>query len=112
MLGHVLAGLAGAGAGLLGSFIHAAAATVLPLGLMCALGLSLGIFLTAGALARARTGTAAAVMGWLLPVLLLSTPRPESDLVVPGSGLGYAWLLGGALLAGLSFTVPYADHRG
>ncbi len=112
MLGHGLAALAGAGAGLLGSFVHAAGPAVLPLGLMCGLGLSLAVFIEAGALARARTGVAAAALGWLLPVLLLSTPRPESDLVVTGSGLGYAWLLGGALVAGVSFTVPYADRRG
>lgn len=95
---------------MLGSFVHAAGPNGLPLGLMCALGLSLAVFIEAGALTRARTGAAAAAVGWLLPVLLLSTPRPESDLVVPGSGLGYAWLIGGALLAGLSFTVPYADR--
>ena len=46
--------------------------------------------------------------GILLPVgLLLASPRPEGDLVVPGSTAGYLWLFGGTLLAAGCMTLPY-----
>ena len=91
--------LAGAVAGLLGSFVHALEPAGLPLGLLVALALSAGVFLTMG-LAFGRPAVAAAALGWLLVVLLLSTQRPEGDLVVTGSLVGYGWLLGGFLVAG------------
>jgi hypothetical protein len=43
-------------------------------------------------------------------VLLFSMPRPEGDLVVPGDALGYAWLLGGVVVAGLAIAWPYAPY--
>lgn len=100
----VPAALAGAVAGLLGSFVHALEPAGLPLGLLVAWALSAAVFVTAG-LALGRPGAVAAAGGWLLVVLLLSSQRPEGDLVVPGSAEGYLWLLGGMLVAG-SCTVP------
>jgi len=96
--------LAGAVAGLLGSFVHAVEPAGLPLGLLLAWALSAGVFVTCG-LALGRAGAVAAAGGWLLVVLLLASQRPEGDLVVPGSTEGYAWLLGGMLVAG-ACTVP------
>ena len=96
--------LAGAVAGLLGSFVHALEPAGLPLGLLLAGALSAAVFVTCG-LALGRRGAVAAGGGWVLVVLLLSSQRPEGDLVVPGSAAGYLWLLGGMLLAG-ACTVP------
>lgn len=106
---HVGATAVGFAAGLLGSFVHPLRLAGLPVGLGLGLVLSAVTFTSYGALVRRRTGAAAAALGWLAPVLLLSTPRPEGDLVVAGNPLGYAWLLGGTLLAGLCIAVPYAD---
>lgn len=100
----VPAALAGAVAGLLGSFVHALAPAGLPLGLLVAWALSAAVFVTCG-LALGRPGAVAAAGGWLLVVLLLAGQRPEGDLVVPGSTEGYLWLLGGMLVAG-ACTVP------
>ncbi|MEO7979840.1 MAG: DUF6113 family protein [Sporichthyaceae bacterium] len=94
----VPAALAGAAAGLLGSFGHALEPVALPLGLLVGWGLSVAVFVTCG-LVAGRPGAAAAVGGWLVVVLLLSTQRPEGDLVVAGSAVGYLWLLGGFVLA-------------
>jgi hypothetical protein len=96
--------LAGAVAGLLGSFVHALEPAGLPLGLLVAGALSAAVFVTCG-LALGRSGAVAAGGGWLLVVLLLASQRPEGDLVVPGSTEGYVWLLGGMLVAG-ACTVP------
>jgi Family of unknown function (DUF6113) len=79
-----------------------------PVGLVVGLALSLAVFAFAGLAARSRSGAAAAAAGWLLVVLALSVRRPEGDLVVPGTALGYAWLLGGTVLAGLAVSWPYA----
>jgi hypothetical protein len=102
----VPATLAGAVAGLLGSFVHALEPAGLPLGLLVAGALSAAVFVTCG-LALGRPGAAAAAGGWLLVVLLLASQRPEGDLVVPGSTEGYVWLLGGMLVAGACIVPHY-----
>ena len=102
----VPAALAGAVAGLLGSFVHALEPAGLPLGLLVAGVLSAAVFVTCG-LALGRPGVAAAAGGWLLVVLLLASQRPEGDLVVPGSTEGYVWLLGGMLVAGACIVPSY-----
>ena len=111
LLLHGVAGVAGALAGVLGSFVHALPTAGLPGGLLCALALSCAVFVTARLAAGGRSGAAAAAAGWLGPVLLLSAPRPEGDLVVAGSGAGYTWLLGGTLLAGLAIGWPSGRAR-
>lgn len=107
LLLHGLALLTGVVAGLLGSFVHPLRTVGLPGGLLCALALSGAVLVTAGLLVGARSGAAAAAAGWFLAVLLLSTQRPEGDLVVAGNTMGYAWLLGGTLVAGLAIAWPY-----
>lgn len=101
------AGLAlGAVGGVLGSFVHPLRPGGLPLGLLGALALTAAGCAAARLLAGSRSGGAAAALGWLAPVLLLSAPRPEGDLVVPGTGAGYAWLVGGTVVAGLAVAWP------
>lgn len=103
------AGLAlGAAAGLLGSFVHPARLGGAPVGLLCGLALTAVAVAVGGLLAGTRSGAVLAALGWVLPVLLLSAPRPEGDLVVTGSLLGYTWLVGGLLVAGGTASWPYA----
>ena len=101
-----VAAACGAVAGVLGSFVHLLAALGLPAGLLLALLLSAGTFGTWGLL-LGRPGAAAGTAGWLVVVLLLARARPEGDLVVDGSAVGYAWLLGGLLVAGGCLALPY-----
>jgi Family of unknown function (DUF6113) len=108
VLGYLLALVAGAAAGLLGSFTFAYTNASIPVGLLVALSLSLAVFVTAGLVLRSRGAAAVGIVGWLVTVGLLSLERPEGDLVVPASTLGYAWLLVGTVVAGLSLAVPYA----
>jgi hypothetical protein len=107
-LGHLLVLVAGVGAGLLGSFTFGYTRGSLPVGLLIALCLSLAVFVGAGLLLRSRGAAAVATAGWLVTVGLLSMQRPEGDLVVPATTLGYCWLLVGTLVAGCSLAVPYA----
>ena len=109
---HGLAVVAGVLAGVLGSFVHPFLVAGAPVGLLCALALSAAVYAAAGLVVQARSGAAAAAAGWLLPVLLFSSPRPEGDLVVSGDALGYAWLLGGTVVAGLTIAWPYATGGG
>jgi N-acetyl-1-D-myo-inositol-2-amino-2-deoxy-alpha-D-glucopyranoside deacetylase len=107
LLLHGAALVVGVVAGVLGSFVHPLVAGGVPVGLLCAYALSGAVFVAAGLAVRARSGAAVAAAGWLLPVLLFSSPRPEGDLVVAGDALGYAWLLGGVVVAGLAIAWPY-----
>jgi hypothetical protein len=106
VLACVVAVLAGLGAGLLGSFTHASTSYGLPVGLFAALGLCFGVFAMARVAATGRVPVAGAVLGWATVVLLLSVRRPEGDLVVPGTALGYCWLVGGMLGAAATVSWP------
>jgi hypothetical protein len=105
---HGTAFLAGVAAGGLGSFVQGYLWHGLPVGLLVALALSVAVFSATGLTLGARSGALAATAGWLLAVLYLSLRRPEGDLVVPASTLGYCWLFGGTLLAGAAIAVPSA----
>lgn len=102
----VPAGLAGGVAGLLGSFLHPLTVGWLPVGLLVGFALTAAVVVTSGLL-LGRPGAAAAAVGWLVVVLVLAAQRPEGDLVVPASGLGYTWLLGGTLLVLGCAALPY-----
>ena len=96
----------GAIAGVLGSFAVLETAFGLPSGLLLGLLIGVGVVLCAG-LVSGRTTAVAAVLGWLVVVLLLASRRPEGDLVIDGSVSGYAWLFGGTLLLGACAALPY-----
>jgi Family of unknown function (DUF6113) len=51
---------------------------------------------------------------WLAVVLVLSAPRPEGDLVVPGTLTGLAFLFGGAAAGafGAASTIGPSQRRG
>lgn len=110
LLLYVGAALGGAAAGLLGSFAHPLRLTGLPVGLVLGLVLSGVVFTAARTVSRARSAVGAAALGWCVPVLLLSARRPEGDLVIPATGLGYAWLLGGLGLAAVSVARRPSRH--
>lgn len=105
---HVAAVVAGAAAGVLGSFVHPLTWLRLPVGLLEAFALTAAVVATAGLLTRSRSGAGAAVAGWLVAVVTMSLQRSEGDLVVPASVLGYCWLLGGTVVAGATLAWPYA----
>lgn len=110
-LGYFAAGVSGLVGGLLGSFVHSFTWYAVPVGLGTALALTLSIFTTARIATRSRLGAAVAVASWLVPVLVLTVRRAEGDLIIAGTALGYAWLVGGTLLAGCAVAWPDAGAR-
>jgi len=107
LLLHVVLVSLGVLVGALGSFVHAQVVAGVPVGLLCAYALTAAALATAGLASRSRSGPAATAAGWLLALLLLSAPRPEGDLVVAGDLPGYAWSLGGLVLAAVAVAAPW-----
>ena len=105
---HIVLLAAGFAVGVLGSFVHAATLVGAPVGLLCAYALTAAVIVVSRLVTGARSGAAAAAAGWMGALLLLSAPRPEGDLVVAGDLLGYAWLVGGLVVATLAVAVPSA----
>jgi Family of unknown function (DUF6113) len=109
VLAGAVAVLGGVAVGLIGSFVHGITAYGVPVGLLAGLLLTLAVCATAGLATGSRGPAACAAFGWVSIVFLLTTRRPEGDLVVPGTLLGYVWLLGGTLVAGAAVSWPYAS---
>lgn len=111
---HVALLVLGFAVGVLGSFVHAVSLVWAPVGLLWAYVLTAALLAVGRLVTGARSGAAAVAAGWVAALLLLSAPRPEGDLVVTGSLVGYAWLLGGLVVcaAGIGWpTAPPAPGR-
>jgi hypothetical protein len=108
VLGYLVALAAGAAAGLLGSYKYNYTYAWVPVGLLVSLCLIGAVFVTAGLALRSRGAAALAAVGWVAAAMVMSTNGPGGDLVVPASGLGYSWLLGGFVVALVSVGLPYA----
>jgi len=95
-----------------GAFVHNVRATVggldVPCGLVAALCGSVGLFVLARRVLASRVGVAAAGAAWLVTALLGSVKRPEGDLVIANTVVGYIYLWGGAILAAVAVTLPTA----
>jgi hypothetical protein len=102
----VAAALAGAAAGVLGSFVHPLEVAWVPVGLVVGLALSGSVVVTARLLAG-RSAAVAAALGWLVVVLLLSGQRPEGDLVVANTVAGQVWLFAGTAVVGGCIVLPF-----
>jgi hypothetical protein len=68
-----------------------------------------GVAATAGVWNAARSAAVLPAMGWVLSVLVFATERPEGDVVIAPTHVGYAYLLGGLILLTLLSLLPY--HR-
>lgn len=102
--------LAGVLLGTAGSFAQAIRLDVvgvkLPVGLVAVLAANAAVFLGGARLLGRRLGAAAPALGWFVAVLLLSSRRPEGDLVLPADAGSYAYLLLGTIVAGLAVGLP------
>jgi hypothetical protein len=108
---HVGLLVLGFAVGVLGSFVHAVGPSEpvqVPLGLLWAYVLTAAVLAVGRLAAGGRSGAAAVSVGWVGALLLLSAPRPEGDLVVTGSLVGYAWLLGGLVVCAVAVGWPTA----
>ena len=94
--------VAGAMAGLLGSFYHAVGVGPIPAFAIAFALLNLGAFRLAGWAMATRLGAVTPALGWLLIVIFMSSSRPEGDLVIGGTAAGYVYILGGSIAAVLA----------
>ena len=94
----------------LGSLVHAVTAGGLPVGLLLGLALTVSAFVMLGML-LGRPGVAAALVGWVVVVLVLGSETPGGDLIVSGSIAGTVWLFGGALLGMALAALPWPPLR-
>lgn len=99
--------VAGATAGLLGTFLLSAGprvgtTLVLPVGLLLALVLHPLAVLAGLWMTGSRAGTLAPLVGWSLVVLPLSAGTTEGDVVLPGTSLTLLYLFLGVLTFGVA----------
>jgi hypothetical protein len=99
------AALAGATAGVLGSFVHPIEVGWVPVGLVLGLAVS-GLVVVLARLLAGRSAAVFAALGWLAAVLVLAGQRPEGDLVVANNVAGQVWLFAGTALVGACIVLP------
>jgi hypothetical protein len=104
----VLALCAGAVAGVLGSYAHryGAAGSGWPAGVALALGLTAAVACLVHQGSAGRWSVLAMALGWFAAVTLAASPRDEGDLLVPGDGRGWSFLVGGTVVLGVALAVP------
>ncbi|MEU7428854.1 MULTISPECIES: DUF6113 family protein [unclassified Streptomyces] len=94
--------LLGALAGLAGALVQPA---WFPGGLLLALAGAAGLFRGGAYATGGRGGAVAPAAGWIIAVILLTTPRPEGDFLFGAGGGSYLFLLGGMALAVICATL-------
>jgi hypothetical protein len=116
MTTYVAALVLGGLAGVVGSFLQAVTVAFgpleLPIGLVLALALSVGIFIWAGLATGSRIGAAVAFLSWLVAVVFMSMKRSEGDLVLTAQLIPLAWIFGGMVLGTVCVYVRYPRSRG
>jgi hypothetical protein len=85
--------------GLIGSFEFSWTASGVPVAAIAEALVYLAVFRAAGWATGSRLGIAATAVPWLVVTVLMSTRRPEGDLVVTGTLAGYVYIFGGAIAA-------------
>lgn len=85
--------------GVVGSFTFSWAAAGLPMAAVLLAVVNFAVFRFAGWAMEGKLGAVAVAAPWLIVVVLLSSPRPEGDLIVTGTLAGYLFIFGGSIAA-------------
>ncbi len=85
--------------GLIGSFEFSWELGPVPVAAVLLSGLNLAVFWAAGWAMRSKAGAVVPAALWMIILVVLSTRRPEGDLVVTGTTQGYVYMIGGVLAA-------------
>ncbi|MGX1881065.1 DUF6113 family protein [Streptomyces sp. NPDC055287] len=106
---YALLALLGAVTGAAGVLVHAA---WFPGGLLLGLLAAAGVFYGGMYVTGTRSGVGASAAGWLVAIVLLTVSRPEGDLLIGGSSVSYAYMLGGMAVAVICATILQLPQRG
>jgi hypothetical protein len=108
---YLLLAVLGTVVGVAGAFVHHVRLPVggasIPVGLVLALVTGTVLAVAGGLLTCSRLGAGLVAGPWLLAALPFAAQRPEGDLVISATPIGYAYLLGTSLLGAMTITVPY-----
>ncbi|MFC4050413.1 DUF6113 family protein [Actinomadura syzygii] len=111
--GYAALGLLGGVVGLLGSFAQGWTPWDVPIAAVAFVALVFAMVRLAGHGMGGRIGAAVPAVVWVVVVLIMSTRRPEGDLVVPGTLAGYVYIIGGLVAATFGvMRVPAANPPG
>jgi hypothetical protein len=99
-------GVLGMVLGVIGSFEFSWEAGSVPVAALVLTAVNLAVFRSAGWAMESKLGAVVPAVFWLVVVLVLSSRRPEGDIVVTGTTPGYVFIFGGvvAALAAISWT--------
>lgn len=116
LLGVVL-GLAALGfaVGAVDAFMQARTLEIgvrLPVGAVLAVAVLGGVALSAGLCTRSRIGLGVVALGWVVSVVLFTSPRAEGDVIVAADVPGYLYLFGGVLMLAALSAIPFAALGG
>lgn len=109
----VLALAAGAVTGVLGGYAQqqVVGAGRLPVGVALGVALVVSVTVLVRASSTAPWVVLPLALGWFAAVLAMASPRPEGDLVVPGDGRGWAFLLLGTAVLAVALVDSVARRR-
>jgi hypothetical protein len=96
----------------LGAFAYATRIHGLTVGVVVALLAEGGVVAAAGVWNAARTAAVLPALGWVVSVLVFASERPEGDLIIAATDVGYGYVLGGLLLLGGLIALPYQRIAG
>jgi hypothetical protein len=85
--------------GVIGSFEFSWEIGSVPVAAIALAVLNLVVFRAAGWAMESRLGAGVPAGLWMIVLILLSSRRPEGDLVVTGTTPGYVYMFGGAIAA-------------
>jgi hypothetical protein len=85
--------------GVIGSFEFSWQAGSVPVAAIALSAVNLVIFRAAGWAMESRLGAVIPAALWMIILVVLSSRRPEGDLVVTGTTPGYVYMFGGAVAA-------------
>lgn len=105
IIAYVALAVLGVLAGIVQSFSHGWELGPLPLAALMILLVNFGVFRLAGLGMGRKLGAIVPAAGWAVAVTAVASGRPEGDVIVTGTLVGYLFLFGGMIAAAAAVMV-------
>jgi uncharacterized protein DUF6113 len=99
---YVVLALLGVVFGVFGTFHYSWSLGWLPLGSLLLVAANFAVCRLAGRGLGGKLGATVPWAGWMVPVVVLSTGRPEGDVLIAGDLAGYLFIVGGMVAGGIA----------